>query len=584
MTKRAATVPGNPYNASTPVRGDKMLDSVFRKLCVSSSTPFANAAWHRWREGNYIDLLKMQVDPFFYTWSGRYAELELDLQIVSLVKCYQDFKIPGVDREKLAYEKWLRAEESCRETNQMFRSRWTGSSKPLSHPVEEVYHLVKRKITEIMGTVKPRDLALLRESCHHGPGGDLSLGKRNASPYEKYRSRGAITEPCQGLYDVIFGNEDADYRQDLAHEALIVLESRLSFVPKTALIDRAICIEPRWNVYLQLGIGGLIEKRLKRYGMVLIRDQSRNSEFARRAWADGLATIDLSSASDTVSTNLVLDLLADGDPFWLDLIMKSRCAYVKYRGRTIRLEKVSSMGNGYTFPLESAIFYAFAWAAARVSGCRTQDITVYGDDIIVPRSCSSLLIESLGAFGFTVNTAKSFTSGDFFESCGQDFFRGREVRPVFLKNAVTDLASAMVFHNKLVRWANRGLPPGEYNDDRLALADLVANEIPRPARRYGPSTIGGVLHGPAEKWVCRKPKERSWEGVEVMSYAREAVTKSRYSYKGHLYSKLSQDLDCRNRVINRHDPEQARDAWILVPNEPPFTQVKGVGLSTCSSW
>jgi hypothetical protein len=334
-----------------------------------------------------------------------------------------------------------------------------GGNKPLSHPVVEVYHLVKRQITEILGTIKPGDMALLREKCHHGPGGDLSLGKRNASPYEKYRSRGAITEPCQRLYDDIFGEQqtlDADYRQDLAHEAQIVLASRLSFVPKTALVDRAICIEPRWNVYLQLGIGGLIEKRLRRYGMVLIKDQTRNSSFARRAWDDGLATIDLSSASDTISTNLVLDLLADCDPLWLDLIMKSRCAYTVYRGRTIRLEKISSMGNGYTFPLESAIFYAFAWAAARVSGCSTSDITVYGDDIIVPRSCSSLLIESLVSFGFMVNTKKSFTNGDFFESCGQDYYRGREVRPVFLKETVTDLAGAIVFHNKLVAWASRG--------------------------------------------------------------------------------------------------------------------------------
>jgi hypothetical protein len=579
----AATARGAAYTIHTPVRGQKMLDAVFRKLCVSSRTPFAYAALSRYESGDYLDLLNMQVDPWFYTWSGRYGELELDLQIAGLVKCFRDFNIPGVDREKLAYEKWLKAEGSCRATNQMFRSRWTGSIKPLSHPVEEVYHLVKRKITEIMGTVKPRDMALLRESCRHGPGGDLSLGRRHASPYEKYRSRGAITEPCQRLYDVVFG-QDPDYRQDLAHEALIVLASRLSFVPKTALIDRAICIEPRWNVYLQLGIGGLIERRLRRYGMVLIKDQSRNSEFARRAWADGLATIDLSSASDTVSTNLVLDLLADGDPFWLDLIMASRCAYVEYRGKTIRLEKVSSMGNGYTFPLESAIFYAFAWAAARVSGSSTEDITVYGDDIIVPRSCSSLLIESLGAFGFSVNTAKSFTSGDFFESCGQDFFRGREVRPVFVKKAVSDLGDAIVFHNKLVQWASRGLPPGSYHDDRLALADLVVSEIPRAARRYGPVTVGGVLHGPSTLWLTRLPKERSWEGVEVKSYSAKPVMKNRYSYRGHLYSKLSQDLDCRLGVLYRDPGDKPRDAWILVPHEPPFTRVKGAGLSSCHDW
>jgi hypothetical protein len=581
MTKRTATVPGDSYSASTPVRGNKMLDAVFRKLCTSCETPLANAAWHRWREGDYLGLLKTQIDPFMYTWSGRYAEFELDLQVTSLVKCFQDFNIPEVDREKLAYEKWLKAEERCRQTNQMFRSRWVGGL-PLSHPVEEVYHLVKRKITEIMGTVKPGDMALLQGACKHGPGGDLSLGKHRATPYEKYRSRGAITEPCQRLYDLVFG-QDPDYRQDLAHEAQIVLESRLSFVSKTALIDRAICVEPRWNVYLQLGIGGLIEKRLRRYSMVLIRDQSRNSAFARRAWADGLATIDLSSASDSVSTNLVLDLLADGDPFWLDLIMQSRCAYVKYRGKTIRLEKVSSMGNGYTFPLESAIFYAFAWAATIISGANTRDVTVYGDDIILPRSASSLLIESLSAFGFGVNTSKSFTSGDFFESCGEDFFRGREVRPVFTKKAVTDLGDAIVFHNKLVAWAGRGLPPGEYNADRLALADLVVAEIPVKARRYGPTTISGVLHGPRELWRVRQPKERSWEGVEVLAYAQRVTAKNRYSMRGHLYSKLSQDMDCRHQVNNPGDLE-FMDAWVLVPHEPPFTRVKGMGLGSRQNW
>lgn len=559
-----------------------MLGAVFRKLCLSCDTPFANAALLRWEAGDYLGLLNMQVDPFFYSWNGRYAEFELDLQISSLVKCFQDFNL-GVDREKLAFEKWLKAEEACRATNQWFRSRWVGGTKPLSHPVEEVYHLVKRKITEIMGTVKPRDMALLQGRCAHGPGGDLSLGKLSATPYEKYRSRGAITEPCQRLYDLVFG-QDPDYRQNLAHEAQIVLESRLSFVPKTALIDRAICVEPRWNVYLQLGIGGLIENRLKRYGMVLIKDQSRNAQFASRARADGLATIDLSSASDTISTNLVLDLLADGDPFWLDLIMQSRCTHVKYHGKTIRLEKISSMGNGYTFPLESAIFYAFAWAACRVSGAAVKDVTVYGDDIICPQSCSSLLIESLEAFGFMVNTKKSFTSGDFFESCGQDYFRDAEVRPVFVKNAVTDLAGAIVFHNKLVQWATRNQKPGCYLKDRLALADLVAREIPAKARRYGPVTVGGVLHGPSHLWQTRQPKERSWEGCEVLTYSRRWPTLKRYAWRGHLYSKLSQDMDSGHRVVDRRDGQENIDTWVLVPVEPDFTPVESHGLSSYSNW
>lgn len=569
----------------TPVRGDLILGDVFTRLCSLSGTPYANATRQRFKNGDFLGILKHAPDPFFYSWNSRYAEFELDYQIHSFLKKYQGFTIQGINRETSAFDKWLKAEDSCRETNQFLRSRWMGGVQPLPHPVEEVYHLAQRKITEILGTVKPRDLEFLQRECRHGPGSDLDLGKRNASSYEKFRSRGSITESCSRLYDEIFGNEESDYRQDLAHEAQIVLASRLSFVPKTALIDRAICIEPRWNVFLQLGIGSLISKRLRRYG-IDIKCQERNQESARRAYSDGLATIDLSSASDTIATNLVVDLLSCGDPFWQDLLFKSRCHYTQYKGKVIRLEKISSMGNGYTFPLETLIFYAFAWAATRYTKSDCREVRTYGDDLIVPRAACSLLTEALECFGFSVNTDKSYASGDFFESCGTDYFRGREVRPVFVKDTIVTLEDAFTLQNQLVEWASRNQPRGTYNRTRLSLADCVTKSIPRHLRRFGPTNISGVLHGPPDSWKTRPLKEKSWEGLEVYAYGRKNVFKRRYSFRGHLYSKLTGDLDCGNDVLLKEDRKpQSRDLWILVPTCESFDiESKLVGLGSCTDW
>ena len=59
-------------------------------------------------------------------------------------------------------------------------------------------------------------------------------------------------------------------------------------------------------MFVQLGIGALLRKRLKRFGIDLNYQQAVNSDLARRAWSEELATIDLSAASDSVSSELIL--------------------------------------------------------------------------------------------------------------------------------------------------------------------------------------------------------------------------------------------------------------------------------------
>jgi hypothetical protein len=89
-------------------------------------------------------------------------------------------------------------------------------------------------------------------------------------------------------------------------------------------------------------------------------------------------------------------------------------------GESFMLEKFSSMGNGYTFELESTIFAGCVFACVPPS--RWDDCSVYGDDLIVPQKYADRLVDCLETFGFKVNHKKSCLAGRFFESCGTDWF------------------------------------------------------------------------------------------------------------------------------------------------------------------
>lgn len=562
----------------------KPFDRLLRRICTLTGTPFSNALYHRYYNGDVLSILNMKVEPFFYEWNNRIDEYELDAQLLALFKKNADLRV-GVDREAKAFEKWQASEFSCSDINAKFRRRWSGESVE-SHDVEEVYHLARRKIRSLLGSVGPLELDVIRGHARHGPGADTACKRCQASLYTKFQTPGEITAACSDLYESLFNSSThEDFRFDFANDAILVGASKLSFVDKTALIDRAICVEPRWNVYVQLGIGTLLANRLRRVG-VCLKDQTRNSELARSAIDDGLATLDLSSASDSIASNLVIDMLAECDPMWLDLIIKSRTPYTQYKGRRIRLEKISSMGNGFTFPLESLIFWALAYGTVKYLRLDTRKIGVYGDDIIVPRGASSLLMEVLTCFGFSINTDKSYTNGSFFESCGSDYFAGKEVRPIFLKEEVTDLASAMRFHNQLIEWAGRNaILPGLLNRDRFELADIIYRATDPKLRFSGPPSAGdGVFHRPFTDWVIdrRRTNEHRSQGLEglyIKGIESTKNTKFVFGERGLIYSKLSVDSGGTGHRVNGPDT-RLRTSRILVTSIPDYVVGRSEGLAS----
>jgi hypothetical protein len=233
----------------------------------------------------------------------------------------------------------------------------------------------------------------------------------------------------------------------------IVESSEGTTVYKDAGIDRFIATEPLCNAMAQQGLASILEKYLRKWGVIL-STQERNRMLARIAsqlgfHPDGFATIDLSSASDTIVDELVRYLLPPG---WYELLNAARTTSVTLDGEPIDgYASFVTMGNATTFPLQCLIFAALTRAA--ISLCDTHDrrYRVYGDDIIVPLSASAILIEALKFCGFKVNVDKSFITGFFRESCGGDYLHGDDVRPVFLRESLNHMSTRHVFFNNLQR-------------------------------------------------------------------------------------------------------------------------------------
>jgi hypothetical protein len=221
-------------------------------------------------------------------------------------------------------------------------------------------------------------------------------------------------------------------------------------VPKNAKTDRCIAAEPTGNGFLQQGVGRFMRKRLAKFGVDL-DDQSRNQTLAARAARDGLATLDLKAASDTISRELVYSLLPLDWAFFLD-DLRSKSSRVD--GEWIPLEKFSSMGNAFTFELETLIFWSFCVSVQEELGS-PGDIAVYGDDLIVPSQMAHYLIDVLQKCGFDTNPEKSFLDGPFRESCGKHYFNGFDVTPVYQKRVVNSLPELIRLANRLVRYSMR---------------------------------------------------------------------------------------------------------------------------------
>lgn len=188
--------------------------------------------------------------------------------------------------------------------------------------------------------------------------------------------------------------------------------NRFSTVPKNNLVDRPICIESLANILTQRQVGIGIRNCLKQFGIDLDILAFKHQDMIS---SSNVATIDLKNASDRIHQSLVKYLLPKRVFKFIELTRSAMT--LGPDGEYYFINKVSSMGNGFTFELMSLILTA-------LSRTYSDSASVFGDDIIVPNLHAESIIADLTRAGFTVNMGKTHVNSDYRESCGAQFIDG----------------------------------------------------------------------------------------------------------------------------------------------------------------
>lgn len=367
----------------------------------------------------------------------------------SLTKKYQDGGRPSKGACQAAESLFLHSNSLCAD--------WTYS--PTSSWDEELLGETRETLHRLW-----RANYLAPSACDHwdhikalakmGPGS--AVGASGNDFYTKlFSSR--LTSPSR-LVARLYGEEVSSDPRRLESDkcrierrghGITIRGSRLAFAPKNFHIARCICVEPSLGIYYQLGFGRILERiLLYKTGINLSKQPFKNRELARLGSIDGeFSTIDLSSASDSISLKMLRWMLPRDMYYY---ISELRSPWVQVGNREVELHMVSSMGNGFTFPLQTMLFAGLVLASARLRGCTLRhpfadylgNWAVFGDDIIVPKSLTADVLRGLRLMGFRVNADKTFVEGPFRESCGHDYYRGLNVRGVYIKDVSSVQARA----------------------------------------------------------------------------------------------------------------------------------------------
>lgn len=271
-------------------------------------------------------------------------------------------------------------------------------------------------------------------------------------------------------------NLGSDYDQGLKSDwSLHEAPSRLISVPKTLKGPRLIAAEPVEHQWVQQLLWRELEDRISHGPLsrsIDFRSQELSQRSALEASRDGRkATVDLSSASDRLSCWLVERAFRANYSF-LEAFHACRTRWLENRvrpslGRFMRLKKFAPMGSACTFPVQSIVYCGLAMAAVLITERRRpternmrlvgRQIVVFGDDIVIPSAASATFLGLLTYAGLKVNITKTYTKGNFRESCGVDAFRGVDITPVYVrrlpKRATPSSYSSLVessnnFHRK----------------------------------------------------------------------------------------------------------------------------------------
>jgi len=498
-----------------------------QKLLSSTTSPVAQSLKVFFDRKDFVALVE-EADSISSTVYATAAEHRLANQLSLVIRKYPFPKgVVNYEPREKAIRTFLTSERKCSLVNRKFRL-----FDSLRSPYESDLSLIRSYIKYVLG---PFRLSNVLEACDFGAGASIGVHgnatnmarkilspRWSVTPSAFYYAQAALKEDAlifEGLTSQCgtpFYSVDADaFNCAFVEKASIVDYNKISFVPKTVKTERTIAVEPLLNGFLQKGVDVFMRKRLKRVGIDL-EDQAVNRRLAREGSlpsTDPYVTIDLSSASDSISIGLCRNILP---PEWFDYLDSIRSKSFKL-GKDVKVySKFCSMGNGFCFPLETLIFASVCNAVYRERNL-TADFSVYGDDIILRQSVANQVIKLLGHLGFKTNTGKTFLQGNFRESCGADWFSGEDVRPITLDYAFDSIESIFKFSNIVRRKPALSCMLGECLD---FLESLIPQELffCRPFMGNKDSalevTFDRFMASPYSRFDL---KTRSWTWVELLT-------------------------------------------------------------------
>lgn len=313
------------------------------------------------------------------------------------------------------------------------------SEGPLSalQATADLIGIASTLVSDLFGSFDPRDIR-----PRHGPGA-VATGERLDDKWRFKRLYHSVHQHYP-FYEYFMGRSRQFLLDQVrSYRELHKLEyptAKVVLVPKDSRGPRLISEEPLELQYLQQGLGRAMVQWIERNGLtaghVNFRNQGVNQNVARESSQHHYyGTLDLKDASDRVSCRLVSALFPKGMVPYL-MALRSH-ATILPDGREVALRKYAPMGSALCFPVEAICFWAICVASLMQEGLtRTaalNDVYVYGDDLIVPTSYVDTVCRNLSLVGLRVNVDKSYSHGDFRESCGVDAYQGVEVQPVRLR-------------------------------------------------------------------------------------------------------------------------------------------------------
>lgn len=367
-------------------------------------------------------------------------------------------------------------------------------SGPDDHQLLDTVQRVADRIAGTLGEFLPQDYRF-----RHGPGAVSDL---HAATEFKYSFPSWSRRLCHVFPADLFAVANTSILGD-RYDRLEALfgssehHSRLIAVPKTATGPRLIAAEPTCHQWAQQCVRDFLTTRIKSSYLGLSIDfgrQDLSGEDARVSSHVGdRATMDLKSASDRLSCWLLQRLFRKNYSV-LAAFIACRTRYIHNelepsQPQLHKLRKFASMGSALTFPVQSIVFLMICLAAGesltpgKLSDVKLKKLArlvrIYGDDLIVPVAWMPRVRYILERLYLRVNLDKTFSKGNFRESCGVDAFDGANVAPARILEWYSESKPSSILST--VEVANNFFKKGFFH-----AAEYIQSTVPSRVRKYIP--------------------------------------------------------------------------------------------------